>query len=97
VEPRRSIRGEAHCRLVAERVEGQDRALLRHLEESEGKIPGDAEDLPGPIGTQSLEHGLGELHQRTSCPRHKKTNAHADPPKQANAPNQDRAAPGNGP
>ena len=48
-EPPGGIGGEAHGRLVAQRVQRQDAALLDHLEERQREVAGDAEDLAGAV------------------------------------------------
>ena len=64
---RRRVRGEAHRRLVGQRVEGQPPVRDDRVEERQREVAGDAEDLAGPRAFQRAEQRRrdGGLHARS--------------------------------
>ena len=62
---RRRIGREADGGLVAQRVQGQNRGLLDHLEKRQYEIAGDAEDLARAVIYQCMEKRLGKIHGET--------------------------------
>jgi len=70
---RRRIRGEAHRRLMAQRVAGQNAAFLDHLEERQHEVAGDAENFARAVVFQAVQQRGAEsrctrrAHPTASC------------------------------
>ena len=57
------VRGEPNRRLVAQRVQRQDRRFLDDLEERQHEVAGDAEDLLRAVVAERVQQGLADVHR----------------------------------
>ena len=55
MKARRGIGGEPYRRFVAQGIQRQDAGLFDYLEQGQGKVTGDAENLFHPVSLQGLE------------------------------------------